>query len=159
MYYAKCKIDQNYYYIVTDENNLLFVGSPDGEEEEIYRFLDNVELVEDYTKVEKYHEALKRYFLKEKNELDFTIPAGTKFQENVWAEVAKIPYGETRTYSEIAIALGNEKAVRAVATAIGKNPLLIFLPCHRVIGKNGKLSGYRGGLELKAKLLKLENAL
>lgn len=82
---------------------------------------------------------------------------GTPFQQSVWQELMKIPYGETRYYAQIAEALGKPTATRAVASAIGKNPLLIVVPCHRVIGKNGKLTGFRNGLPLKAALLRHED--
>lgn len=82
---------------------------------------------------------------------------GTDFQKKVWQELLKIPYGETRSYKEIAIAIGNEKASRAVGMANNKNPIVIAVPCHRVIGANGKLVGYAGGLAMKEYLLKLEN--
>ena len=82
---------------------------------------------------------------------------GTPFQQAVWKACAKIPYGETRSYSDIAKMIGNPKAVRAVGTALGANPIPIVIPCHRVIGSNGKLTGFAGGLDLKRALLKLEN--
>lgn len=81
---------------------------------------------------------------------------GTDFQKKVWAELLKIPYGETRSYLDVATALNNPKAVRAVGAANGKNPISIIAPCHRVIGKNGKLVGFAGGLDTKDQLLKLE---
>lgn len=81
---------------------------------------------------------------------------GTEFQKKVWAELLKIPYGQTRSYLDIATALDNPKAVRAVGAANGKNPISIIAPCHRVIGKNGTLVGFAGGLEVKDQLLKLE---
>ena len=83
-------------------------------------------------------------------------PVGTAFQQSVWQALRTIPYGEKRTYTEIADASGNAGAFRAVGAAIGKNPLSIFIPCHRVMGKSGKLTGYAGGLDRKAALLKLE---
>lgn len=89
----------------------------------------------------------------------FTIPIdvyGTAFQLAVWNTVREIPYGETHSYSEIAERIQKPNAVRAVGTAVGANPLLITIPCHRVIGKNGKLTGFRGGLAMKKELLKLE---
>lgn len=89
----------------------------------------------------------------------FTLPLdlkGTDFQLKVWRELLSIPYGETRTYKEIANNIGNPKACRAVGGALNKNPVLIVVPCHRVIGSNGGLVGFGGGLELKAKLLELE---
>jgi len=82
---------------------------------------------------------------------------GTEFQKEVWAALTTIPFGETRSYAQIARQIGRPKAVRAVGAANGKNPLSIVVPCHRVIGSNGKLTGFAGGLETKAALLKLES--
>ncbi len=87
--------------------------------------------------------------------LDFT---GNDFQRGVWAALLDIPYGETRSYGQIAARVGNPKAVRAVGAAIGKNPVSIIAPCHRVVGANGKLTGFAGGLPAKAFLLDLEAA-
>ena len=86
---------------------------------------------------------------------------GTKFQISVWEEIKKIPKGQTKTYKDIAIALKKPKSSRAVANACGKNPLLIEIPCHRVIRSDGKLGGYsgKGGMNQKRKLLKEEGAL
>ena len=89
----------------------------------------------------------------------FTLPlapAGTEFMKNVWKSLQDIPYGETRSYKEIAQSIGNPKASRAVGLANNKNPIPIFIPCHRVIGANGKLVGFGGGLQMKAYLLELE---
>ncbi len=83
--------------------------------------------------------------------------AGTDFQKEVWQALATIPFGETRSYAQIAAQIGRPKAVRAVGAANGKNPISIIVPCHRVIGSNGKLTGFAGGLETKATLLKLES--
>lgn len=84
-------------------------------------------------------------------------PAGTDFQRSVWEALRAIPYGQTRTYGEIAAAVGRPRAVRAVGQANHVNPLPIFIPCHRVVGKNGALTGYAGGLDLKSALLALES--
>lgn len=89
----------------------------------------------------------------------FTFPyllQGTEFQQKVWQALCHIPYGETRTYGEIAAAVGNPKAYRAVGMANHRNPILIAVPCHRVIGANGKLVGYGSGLDMKEALLQLE---
>ncbi|WP_434597232.1 methylated-DNA--[protein]-cysteine S-methyltransferase [Pseudomonas sp. R4-83] len=86
-------------------------------------------------------------------ELDFT---GTPFQKQVWAALLTIPFGETRTYRQIAEQIGNPTAVRAVGAANGRNPISIVAPCHRVIGASGKLTGFAGGLEAKERLLTLE---
>jgi len=83
-------------------------------------------------------------------------PVGTAFQKEVWDALATIPFGETRSYAQIARQIGRPKAVRAVGAANGKNPLPIVVPCHRVIGSNGKLTGFAGGLEMKASLLEIE---
>lgn len=83
-------------------------------------------------------------------------PEGTEFQKKVWKALCDIPYGETRSYKQVAEAVGNPKASRAIGMANNKNPIMIFIPCHRVIGTNGKLVGYAGGLQMKEKLLELE---
>lgn len=83
-------------------------------------------------------------------------PAGTTFQLSVWEALRTIPYGETASYSDIATHISNPAAVRAVGAANGRNPLSIFIPCHRIIGKNGTLTGYAGGLEVKKILLRVE---
>ncbi len=85
-------------------------------------------------------------------------PRGTPFQTRVWQALLTIPHGETRSYAQIARAIGKPNAVRAVGTAIGRNPLSILTPCHRVVGSNGKLTGFAGGLGAKAFLLELEGA-
>lgn len=103
-------------------------------------------------------EELLSYFSGERRDFDLPLaPAGTDFQRAVWEALKAIPYGETRTYGEIAAAVGRPKAVRAVGQANHVNPLPIFLPCHRVVGKNGALTGYAGGLDLKRALLALES--
>lgn len=81
---------------------------------------------------------------------------GTEFQEKVWNALCQIPYGETRTYKEIASVVGNPKACRAVGMANNKNPLMVVVPCHRIVGTDGNLIGYAGGLDMKKALLELE---
>ncbi|MBJ7602721.1 MAG: methylated-DNA--[protein]-cysteine S-methyltransferase [Candidatus Dormibacteraeota bacterium] len=83
-------------------------------------------------------------------------PVGTSFQRRVWAEVQRIPYGQTRTYSQVAAASGSPTAVRAVGGANGANPVPILIPCHRLVGTDGCLRGYGGGLDMKRRLLELE---
>lgn len=103
-------------------------------------------------------EALLAYFAGERRDFDLPLdPAGTDFQRAVWEALRAIPYGGTRTYGEIAAAVGRPKAVRAVGQANHVNPLPIFIPCHRVVGKGGALTGYAGGLYLKRALLALES--
>lgn len=100
---------------------------------------------------------LNEYFDGKRSSFDLpTEPKGTEFQNKVWNALKEIPCGETRSYGEIARIIGNEKASRAVGMANNKNPIPIIVPCHRVIGANGKLVGYAGGLDIKEKLLDLE---
>jgi methylated-DNA-[protein]-cysteine S-methyltransferase len=102
---------------------------------------------------------LKEYFLGRRNA--FSLPLdmrGTDFQQSVWQALLAIPFGETRSYGELAKQLGNPQATRAVGAANGRNPISIVVPCHRVIGSSGKLTGFAGGLDAKAYLLGLENA-
>jgi len=111
-------------------------------------------------KTAPYARQLEEYFAGGRRRFDLPLDLrGTDFQKRCWQELLKIPYGETRSYAEIARAIGNPAAVRAVGLANGKNPIAIIVPCHRVIGSDGSLTGYGGGLETKRKLLQLEGAL
>lgn len=100
---------------------------------------------------------LAEYFSGQRTEFDIALnPRGTAFQQKVWKALRHIPYGETRSYGEIASAVNNIKACRAVGMANNRNPIAIIIPCHRVIGANGDLTGYAAGLKIKQKLLTLE---
>lgn len=102
---------------------------------------------------------LDRYFAGKKPEFRLTYDLhGTPFQLSVWQFLQSIPCGTTLTYKQVAEQIGKPDAVRAVGTAIGRNPVSLFIPCHRVIGSNGSLTGYAGGLELKARLLAIEKS-
>jgi len=102
---------------------------------------------------------LSEYFNQTRKDFDIpTNPQGTEFQLKVWNELQKIPYGETKSYQDIAKNIGNIKACRAIGMANNKNPIAIIIPCHRVIGKNGSLTGYTSGLDIKEKLLMLEKS-
>ena len=101
---------------------------------------------------------LKDYFEGRRNDFTFKLkPSGTEFQQKVWRELLEIPFGKTMSYLELSKKLGDAKAIRAVASANGKNPLWIVVPCHRVIGTDGSLTGYAGGLWRKKWLLEHEN--
>lgn len=107
--------------------------------------------------IKKTYSQLKEYFAGNRKIFDIPISAnGTEFQIKVWEELQKIPYGKIRTYKEIAENIGNKNAPRAVGMANNKNPIAIIIPCHRVIGSNGDLTGYAGGIKLKQYLLNLE---
>ena len=101
---------------------------------------------------------LQEYFSGTRKNFTFPIRLkGTSFQLSVWTELTGIPYGQTVTYKDIALAIGNEKAVRAVGMACNRNPIWITIPCHRVVGTNRKTTGYAGGLSMKEALLELES--
>ncbi|PWW02905.1 methylated-DNA-[protein]-cysteine S-methyltransferase [Paenibacillus cellulosilyticus] len=151
-------------HIAAVDEGLCFVGSQEQTVEELTAWADRrmpgYEFMRDDEKLQPYADELIRYF---KGGLEqFTSPLyyqGTPFQEAVWKALCEIPYGQTCSYSDIATRIQKPASVRAVGTAIGANPILITVPCHRVIGKNGSLSGYRGGIEMKTKLLELERRL
>ena len=108
----------------------------------------------------KARDSLQAYFDKQTKrfEIPLDLHAGTAFQQQVWLALLKIPYGRTVTYNQISQYIGAPNSVRAVAGAVGRNPLSIMVPCHRVIGSNGTLTGYAGGLDRKLALLTLEGA-
>lgn len=148
-------------HIAALSDGLCFVGSLDGPYDELAEWVGkrfpHHALVRSDDKLGPYAEELVEYLQGRRHA--FTVPLhmeGTPFQADVWRALREIPYGQTVTYSQIAELVRRPDAVRAVGTAIGANPVLITVPCHRVIGKNGKLTGYRGGLEMKTKLLQLE---
>jgi methylated-DNA-[protein]-cysteine S-methyltransferase len=102
---------------------------------------------------------LKEYFNRERKEFDVSLEIiGTEFQKKVWNELTQIPYGETISYGELANRMGDKNLMRAVAATNGANPIPIIIPCHRVIGADGSLTGYGGGLDVKQKLLELEGS-
>ena len=119
--------------------------------------VDSNDNIEETDLIKECFKQLKEYF--EGNRVKFDLPLdarGTEFQKKVWNELLNIPYGETKSYRDIAVAIGNEKACRAIGMANNKNPIPIIIPCHRVSGSNGKLVGYAGGLNVKEKLLNIE---
>ena len=108
----------------------------------------------------KIKSQLKEYFSGERKTFDIKIKLyGTDFQKKVWKELQKISYGEVKSYSEIAKQIGNKNAQRAVGSACNKNPIMIIIPCHRVISKSGKIGGFEYGVNLKEKLLHLEKGV
>ncbi|AGH81463.1 methylated-DNA--protein-cysteine methyltransferase [Psychromonas sp. CNPT3] len=111
---------------------------------------DNILLRETRSQLDEYLCGMRQQF-----DLPFVM-VGTDFQKSVWHALAKVKYGQTSSYLQLAKDIGNEKAVRAVANANGANAMALIIPCHRIIGSNGTLTGYAGGLPLKARLLKLE---
>ncbi len=168
--YQRKKVDDMMYFfktIKTPVGELKLIGSDQGlaavlwEDDDINRVRAKSEVEDLNHKVLKQAELeLQEYF--EGKRVEFSIPLhpeGTDFQLKVWEELKKIPYGKTISYGELAVRIGNPKAARAVGAANGKNPLSIVVPCHRVIGASGKLTGFAGGVDVKSKLLVLEKAI
>ncbi|NLJ40233.1 MAG: methylated-DNA--[protein]-cysteine S-methyltransferase [Clostridiales bacterium] len=148
-------------YIAATDNGLCYVGSPKapfGELEEwVRKHIKNYELVEDKNALWPYEAELLEFL--EGRRKEFTIPLdlrGTEFQHKVWDELLKVGFGESATYTEIAERIHRPEAARAVGSSIGANPVLIVVPCHRMFGKHGEWRGYRGGLEMKERLLDIE---
>ncbi len=147
--------------IAATDKGLCYVGSPDAPLEEltewVRKHIPNNELIENKDAMEPYESELIDYLDGRRKE--FTEPLdlrGTKFQQTVWDELLKVPFGKAATYTEIAERINRPDAVRAVGTAIGANPVLITVPCHRMFGKRGEWRGYRGGLKMKEQLLEIE---
>lgn len=131
----------------------------DGQSITALRFGDHRSCLPSCAVLEQAAEELAEYFSGTRREFSVPLaPHGTAFQRSVWAELCAIPYGETAAYADIAAKIGKPSACRAVGSANNRNPLPIFIPCHRVIGKNGSLTGYAGGLTVKDTLLRLEGA-
>lgn len=161
IYWTRMEFEGWRLYLAATSQGLCFVGSNGKPYEELAEWaaarFPGAELVQDDVRLQSYIEELKRYLRGEKD--CFNLPChlqGTPFQQAVWDALRQIPYGQTWSYSDIAEHINKPNAVRAVGAAIGANPVLITVPCHRVIGKSGALTGYRGGLDMKTKLLELE---
>lgn len=132
----------------------------DKEKKALEAHFDSELINEKNTHLELLSDELAAYFKGEL--LEFTVPIvlnGTAFQKKVWQALLEVPYGETRTYMEQTKIIGDPKAIRAVATANGKNQIAILVPCHRIIGSDGSLTGYAGGIENKRALLNLEREI
>jgi len=122
-------------------------------------FSDMLQISPEEQKVANVFTQLKEYFNRQRKEFDLQLEVlGTDFQKKVWDELIKIPYGETISYGELANRMGDKNLMRAVAAANSANPIPIVVPCHRVIGADGSLTGYGGGLDVKQKLLELEGS-
>ncbi|MCB9195156.1 MAG: methylated-DNA--[protein]-cysteine S-methyltransferase [Flavobacteriales bacterium] len=132
----------------------------DAIDQRVQRFLDSSYEEGESVVLTQLQRELNAYFEGTRNTFDVPLLfCGSEFQQRVWEELQRIPYGKTISYLELSRLLGNEKAIRAVATANGANAITILVPCHRVIGSKGELTGYAGGLNAKKRLLELEGAL
>lgn len=160
IYYSRLSIKDDFIDLYASQKGLCFVGSLNVENE-IYDYVDNITVLEDNEYMKNYKNQIKDYLENRISEFTFSVDQFinySNFNMKVWDALLEIPYGKTVSYSDVANAIQQPRAVRAVASSIAKNPLLIVVPCHRVIGKNGKLTGYRGGISMKKDLLKLETA-
>lgn len=160
VYYSEMQIKNDTLYLVVSDKGLVYIGSLNEPLEAIQKKLPQTfEWIKAKEKVDYYQALLEDYFKQSKRTIRCPInpwKEGTPFQEAVWEELKKIPYGQTRTYEEIAKGIGRPRSTRAVANAIGANPLRIVIPCHRVVRKDGSLGGYNGGVDMKKWLLSIE---
>lgn len=141
-----------YIEIISSNDALVSANFCDGE----IRKTDNENLLPEINEIARLQ--LEEYFQGKRKEFDLLLyPEGTDFQKRVWEKLCKIPFGKTKSYGELARELGSEKLTRAVGSANGDNPLAIIVPCHRIIGSNGQLVGYAGGLWRKKWLLDFES--
>jgi methylated-DNA-[protein]-cysteine S-methyltransferase len=149
--------------VAETEETLIGLGLPDMPEQDFLEFVKKMlprqsVTYRDHPLFAELGIQLNEYFDRKRTKFDLPLQfCGTVFQKQVWRELLKIPYGQTVSYQELANRIENPKSVRAVGAANGANPLPIIVPCHRVIGAAGKLVGYGGGLEMKSRLLRLEN--
>lgn len=147
-----------YSYTYNTQIGNITIVEKDGYIANLYINHNNIKAIQEETKlIKQTFNEIKEYL--DGNKKSFSIPIkteGTDFQKKVWQELLKIPYGETKSYKDIAININNSKACRAVGTAIKNNPIPIIIPCHRVINSNKNLGGYAYGLEIKKILLKIE---
>ena len=124
------------------------------------KYMNAVFRVETSDVLEQTKKQLDEYFAGTRKAFDIPLhPVGTEFQQQVWNALLEIPYGETRSYKDIALSIANPKGIRAVAQAIGANGISILIPCHRVIGSNHSLTGFAGGIEAKRILLEIEREM
>ena len=149
------------FILAATEKGLCFTGSESKDEEELFEWAKKrrkgVALQRDDGRLLPYVQQFKEFFEGKHDTINVPLDVeGTVFQQQVWRALQDIPFGEMRSYGEIAEAIKRPKAVRAVGAAIGANPVMISIPCHRVIGKDGSLTGFRGGLSMKQRLLHLE---
>jgi methylated-DNA-[protein]-cysteine S-methyltransferase len=161
VYWCAMKYNAWQLYLAATDMGLCYVTLPneslDTLRQWVHIHIPGSWMIEDASKLGQYQEQLVEYLRSERRV--FVLPLdlrGTAFQMSVWKALTHIPYGETRSYTDLAMIVERPKAVRAVGAANGANPIPIIVPCHRVIGKDGTLHGFRGGLDVKAELLRLE---
>ncbi|OQY31519.1 MAG: cysteine methyltransferase [Spirochaetaceae bacterium 4572_59] len=155
MFYTRFKTELCEIILVADDSSLtnLYLNTGEGKK----RFEIDPRWTRDDALFTDIVRQINEYIRGERTSFSVELsPAGTEFQKKVWTELMKIPYGEIRSYKDIALAIGNVNSSRAVGMANSKNPIPLIIPCHRVIGSSGKLTGYAHGVDFKKKLLDLE---
>ena len=156
-YHSIFTIDNIHFTVITSTNGLREIIF--NIEKDDSKLGNTIQLQPEDSDMFNIYPQLKEYFSGERKQFDLPLEIeGTEFQKRVWNELLKIPYGRTISYKELAVRLGDEKVIRAAASANGANPLPVVIPCHRVIGSDGSLIGYGGGLVIKEKLLVLEGS-
>jgi methylated-DNA-[protein]-cysteine S-methyltransferase len=156
-YYSSFIIDNIHFTVITSTSGIREIIF--NIEKDNPKLVNTIQLKPEDPDMFNVYPKLIEYFNGERKHFDIPLEIeGTEFQKRVWNELLKIPYGRTISYKELAVRLGDEKVIRAAASANGANPLPIVIPCHRVIGSDGSLIGYGGGLEIKEKLLILEGS-
>lgn len=160
VYYGYLHYDGKLMYVYASDKGLVFVSSLD-KPEEVYDFVPNIIVERNQIRVKPYLKALEYYLYRGETRFNMNLDLdnATEFQKTVWNALNEIPYGQTVSYKYIARRINKANGIRAVSNAIAKNPYLIIIPCHRVIGENGDLKGYRAGLELKQQLINLEHTI
>lgn len=162
-YWTELSTAKGTVYIIASNEAIVWVGTPGSSLEKGTEYIHNKFFVEEFINTDNTilniaKKELGKYFKGKK--VQFSGPfefKGTEFQKKVWLEMSNIPFGTTVTYSDLARSIESPKTVRAVGMTCGLNPIAIMIPCHRVVGKGGKLTGYAGGLEIKKWLLELES--
>ena len=151
-------ITEQTFWLGSTSRGLAFVGSANGPTDEWQQFYPTATTHVDPNANQTADRELTAYLAGQKTELSLPLDLsyGTAFQQQVWQTLQTVPYGTTWTYSDLAAKLQRPEAVRAIASAVGRNPLLMIIPCHRIVRKDGQLGGYRGGLPMKRQLLRLE---
>lgn len=149
-------INKEIYEAMRTERGYVYLGKETAHQEFV-KFFPQVTILTTSEIDEQIDQQLQQYFAGEPMTFDLPFDfIGTPFQQAIWQALTEIPYGQSISYSALAQKIGRPAATRAVANAVGKNPMMIIVPCHRVLGKNGQLTGYRGGLSEKQRLLALE---
>ncbi|GEK29475.1 methylated-DNA--[protein]-cysteine S-methyltransferase [Furfurilactobacillus siliginis] len=164
LYYDTVPFEDGLLQLLASSKGIVFIGSPNESVSEANTYIDDplavANAIKDTSITEPYIKLLTQYLSGQTTDFDTiridNLTVGTQLQRDVWTALRMIPYGMTCDYSTIAQNIGKPTAIRAVASAVAKNPVLIVTPCHRVIRKDGGMGGYRGGLPMKKALLKLE---